>query len=67
MYPYTGPERSLGLLEVVSILSRRHINVATLSALRTGRFYLQDTTLVRVSVTGGVDHRATVRPERLIQ
>ena len=63
----TGPERSLGLLKVVSTISRRHINVATLSTLRTVCLQPQDTPLVFVPVTGGVDNTAIVRPEGLIQ
>jgi hypothetical protein len=41
------------------------MKVVTLSALRTGRFYLQEVFLLLIYVTGGVDPKARVGPEVL--
>jgi hypothetical protein len=43
------------------------MKVARLSALHTGRLYLQETFLVLISFWGWVDHRVIVRPAGLCQ
>ena len=61
-YPCTGLGRPWRL---PGFSDNRHIKVARLSALRTGRLYPQDIFLVLISVTGWVDPGVIVRSEGL--
>jgi len=45
-------------------IDRRLMKVAMISALRTGRIYLQDKSLVPISVRGRFDPRAIVQLEK---
>jgi len=61
---WTGPEGSRRL-RLPEVLYNRHMKMARLSVLRTGRLYPQELFEVLISVMGGVHPRAIVRPDNI--
>jgi len=59
---WTGPYGSRSL-RLSGVPHNRHMKVARLSAVRTGRLYHQEVSLALISAKGRVDPRDIVRPE----
>jgi hypothetical protein len=58
----TGPEGSWRL-RLQEFLDSRHMKVVSLSALRTGHLYPQETSSVLISVRAWINTSVTIQPE----
>jgi len=55
------------MLRLSQFIDSGHVKVVSFSAIRTGHLYLQEKSLVLISISGRVDPSAIVRPEGLSQ